>query len=302
MFEIPQKKLRNGFSCPTFGLGTWLMGGDNKRIESPQDTLDIQLIKDAVSHGIAHIDTAEIYGDNHTEELIGKALKDLQRDTVFLASKAQKGHHTQDLLIKALDNSLRRLKTDYLDLYYLHRYTPETPLEESAAALNIALKQGKIKNVGVCNFSISHVNELQKHLDTKIFANQVHYNLAFREPELSGLISHAEHNDYFVIAWRPLRLRKRNDDTPCISHNAWETGAFPILDDMAQKYNCSNVQIAISWVTHHPNVLTLVKSSHIDRLLEAAQGTRVKLSEPDYLYLSRNFKPQHQKSDTISLE
>lgn len=302
MFTIPQKTLKNGFSCPAFGLGTWLMGGDAQRVESPQDAIDVQLIKDAVSNGITHIDTAEVYGDNHTEELVGQALEGIQRNLVFLASKAQKGHHTKHLLTKSLDNSLKRLKTNYLDLYYLHRYTPETPLKETAAALNVALKQGKIRNVGVCNFSASHVNELQNYLDAPIFANQVHYNLAFREPELSGLISHAEEKGYFIIAWRPLRFKKRNNNAPQVTYNAWETGISFTLDEMAKKYNCSNVQIAISWVTHHPNIVTLVKSSHIDRLLEGSQGTNIKLSDDDYFYLSRNFTPQYSRSDTISLE
>jgi diketogulonate reductase-like aldo/keto reductase len=298
---IPAKSLSNSLSFPVFGLETWMMGGDENKQPSPQDDKDIKLIEEALDIGFTHIDTAEKYANGYTEELIARAIKGKNRSSIFLASKVAQGNHTKSLLKHCLDGSLKRLNTDYLDLYYLHRRTPDTPLAETAEALNEAHQSGKIKNIGVCNFSKESFDELQKYLNSKIIANQVHYNLAFREPETSGLIEHATHHNYFIVAWRPLKLVKRNTSTPSVSKNIWQSGAFPILDKMAKKYNASNVEIAMAWVTYNPNVVTLVKSSQISHLKEAATGISIKLSEQDYQTLSRDFAPQYAVSDSIQL-
>jgi diketogulonate reductase-like aldo/keto reductase len=298
---IPRKTLKSGVSMPVLGLGTWLMGGNLTKQPSAQDILDIAAIKTAVDFGYTHIDTAENYADGYTEELIATALKDIARDKVFLASKAKHGHHTKNSLPLALEQSLKRLNVDHLDLYYLHRPTLETPLEETAEALNKAFKQGKFKYVGVCNFAIDRFDALQKMLNTKIVANQVHYNLAFREPELVGMLDHALLHDYFVMAWRPLRLRKLNTDNATIDANVWDKGAFPILDDMAQKYNKSNTQIALNWLVHNPQVITLTKSSQPERLKEAALSFDFTLDISDHQKLSTNFMPIITQSDVIPL-
>lgn len=296
------KTLKDGRSLPVLGLGTWLMGGDTQRSVSPQNFKDIEAIKNAIDLGYTHIDTAEIYGDGHTEELVGEALKTVPREKIFLASKARQGSHTSEKLAYSLDHSLMRLKTDYLDLYYLHRATPETPLEETAEALNKAITQGKIKHVGVCNFTAARLDQLQSFLDTKIFANQVHYNLAFREPQQSGLLKHAQEKDYFVIAWRPVRLVKRTSDNPQIQHNVWDKGIFPLVDEMAHKYNKTNVQIALAWLIHQPFVTTLLKSSRPENLREAIGGAEFTLTQEDFNILSNSFQPQYPVSDSIPLE
>ena len=212
-----------------------------------------------------------------------------------------KGNHTRALLEQSLNNSLSRLKTDYIDLYYLHQPTLEIPFEETAAGLNKAHKDGKIKHVGVCNFSKERFDELQQYLDMPIIANQVHYNLVFREADVSGLITHAQSYDYFVIAWRPLRFKKRNANNSSVETNAWEAGAFPLLDEMAAKYQKTNVQIALNWTTHKPNVLTLVKSSNPDHLADAAHSFDWPLDDTDYHRLDRDFRPIFETSDTIPL-
>jgi len=299
--NIPFKILNHNLRLPSLGLGTWMMGGDENKTASSQDAVDIRLIEQALDNGFIHIDTAEKYANGYTEELIAQAIKNKSRENIFLASKASKGNHSKFLLKQSLDASLKRLGTDYLDLYYLHQHTPEIPFEETAEALSLACQVGKIKHIGVCNFSVQSFDALQKYLEPKILANQVHYNLAFREPEFSGLIEHSAIHNYFIVAWRPLKLIKRNVVNPSVSHNIWETGAFPILDEMSKRYNATNVKIALSWVTHRPNIVTLVKSSNISHLIESAAGTQITLSNEDYKILSENFYPQYKLSDSIIL-
>jgi len=298
---IPYKILKSGFKLPAIGLGTWLMGGDTTRIESPQDAIDITAIRTAIDLGFTHIDTAEIYGDGHAEEIIATAIGAMNRENLCIATKAKQGHHTYPLLTAALDSSLKRLQTDYIDLYYLHQPTLDTPLEETADALNAAHRAGKIKSVGVCNFTADRLDKLQSFLKPKIVANQVHYNLSFREPEKVGLLNHAIDKDYFVVAWRPLRLKRRNQNNPAVSYNIWEKGVSPIVDEMANKYNLSNTQIALLWTTAHSHVTTLIKSSNPAHLKEAVDSFKTFIPSDDIAKLSKDFVPQYDISDTIAL-
>ena len=295
-----EKKLKSGHSLPALGLGTWLMGGDLQRKVDSQNKADITAIRQALDMGYSHIDTAEIYGDGLAEEIVGEAIQHCKRENIFIATKAKHGSHDKVSLPLALEKSLKRLNTDYIDLYYLHRPTLETPLEETAEALNKLYEQGKIKNVGVCNFSIQNFDILQSYLKMKIMANQVHYNLAFREPETVGMLEHAEKNDYFVVAWRPLRLVKRNESAPLVGGNVWDKGAFPVLDKISEKYGKTNVQVALSWLLHHSNVCTLIKSSNKTHLEEALGGF-FEMNDSDYQELKNNFIPQYATSDTIPL-
>src|SRR6266566_1762090 len=113
---IPVKKLANGFSMPVFGLGTWGIGGTYS--PTPQtESADIAAIRTAIDTGITHIDTAEIYAQGHTETIIGKTITKYDRKKLFLVSKVYIDHLGYDDLIKACRGSLKRLQTDYLDLY-----------------------------------------------------------------------------------------------------------------------------------------------------------------------------------------
>jgi diketogulonate reductase-like aldo/keto reductase len=130
---------------------------------------------------------------------------------------------------------------------------------------------------------------------------KVHYNLSFREPEKVGLLNHAIDKDYFVVAWRPLRLKRRNQNNPAVSYNIWEKGVSPIVDEMANKYNLSNTQIALLWTTAHSHVTTLIKSSSPAHLKEAVDSFKTFIPSDDIAKLSQDFVPQYDISDTIAL-
>ena len=117
--DIPVKKLKDGFELPDLGLGTMLMGGKNEP-DFSNDAAEIAAIKAAIEAGVTHIDTAEIYGVGHTEELIGKAIKGIKRSKLFITSKIWEPQSYENI-ITACKGSLKRLKTKYLDLYLLHQ-------------------------------------------------------------------------------------------------------------------------------------------------------------------------------------
>lgn len=287
--KIPVKTLECGFSMPVFGLGTWLMGGATERDINNDDKADIEGIKNAIDNGIIHIDTAEIYADGHAEELVGEAISGYKREDLFLVSKVQVLNLGYDNLINSAKNSLKRLKTDYLDLYLLHRPNPEIPIEETMKAMDFLKKEGLIRNIGVSNFNKERLAAAQNCTNNKIVANQVHFNLRFREPERNGLLDYCQKNDVFLTAWRPfgkgLMLQDKND----------------LMDEMCKKYNKTQAQIGINWLIYQKNVVTLSKMRNMDHLKENLGALDFKMEKEDFEKLDKLYPDQQDVSDVIPL-
>src|SRR5258706_14962679 len=203
--NIPTKKLDSGFEMPVFGLGTWQMGGKTQRDLKNDDASDIQAIRNAIDAGITHIDTAEKYAAGYSEELVGEAIQGYDRSKLLLVSKIRQEHFAGDDVKKSLEGSLKRMKTDYLDLYLLHSPSLEVSIDVTMKAMDSLVDEGLVKNIGVCNFTVERLEEAQFYATHKIVANQLHYNLIYREPERKGLVEYCENNDMMLIAWRPIQ-------------------------------------------------------------------------------------------------
>jgi len=243
---IPEKKIPEiNFSIPVFGMGTWMLGGKLKPSPDRCEQSDTNSIKRAIDAGLTHIDTAEIYAGGYAEEVIAKAISGYDRSKLFLVSKVSSAHLRQKDLIESAKQSLARLKTDYLDLYLIHAPNPNIPMAETMNAMAYLKDNGYILNIGVSNFSTERVKAAQQLIDAPIVANQVHYNLMFREPEIIDLLHYCQTNNTILIAWRP------------IQKGLLSTKGIPILDKMCQKYSKSPAQIAINWLISQPNVVTL---------------------------------------------
>lgn len=133
---IPTKKLKNGFEMLVYGLGTWQMGGKATRDPNNNDEADIKAIQTAITLGITHIDTAESYANGYAETLIGKAIQKYDRSQLFLVSKALVDHLGYDDLMYAAKESIKRLKTTYLDVYLAHQYSLSIPVKETMRAMD----------------------------------------------------------------------------------------------------------------------------------------------------------------------
>jgi diketogulonate reductase-like aldo/keto reductase len=255
--KIPTKKLKNGFELPVLGFGTWLMGGEREPDYS-NDEKDINSIKNALDIGLMHIDTAELYGGGHAEELIAEAIKDFKRENIFITSKVHPKNFRYNDLINSAKNSLKRIKTDYIDLYLLHSTNPDVPIKETMDAMNFLVEKGVVKNIGVSNFSVKQLKEAQKYSKNKIVVNQIEYSLIVRntgkitENMESEIIPYCQKNDIFVIAWRPL------------VKGLITKGNYSILDEISKKYKKTRAQIALNWVISKEDVVTIVKASNIE--------------------------------------
>jgi len=285
--SIDFKKLKSGFRLPVYGLGTWEMGG---RFESDQtnDETYIQAIKNAIEKGVTHIDTAEAYGAGHTEELIAKAIVGYDRSKLFITSKVSSNNQRYDDLIRSCEASLKRLKTDYLDLYLLHRFPDSgTDIKDTMRAMDHLISNGKIRNIGVSNFTVNRLKAAQACTSNKIVCNQVHYSLDCREIVDKGILEYCQQNDVFIVAWGPL------------SKGAMDKAE--ILQDMAKKYKKTPYQIALNWVISQDNVVTIPKTTSIEHLEENLGSLGWELDKADMQDLTNNFPGQKLVSDRVAL-
>lgn len=289
--KIPTKKLKNFFEIPEYGLGTWQMGGRYERDMANDDRADIEAIEYAIEKGIIHIDTAEGYAAGHAEELIAVAIKEknIDRSRIFIVSKVPSEHQGYDGTISACKRSLKRLKTDYLDLYLLHDYGDGFPLNETVKALCELKDQGLVRNIGVSNFGIKHLKEAQSYSKYPIVCNQVHYNVRVREAEQSGLLQYCQENDIILIAYRPIEKGNLFIETPSV------------VQEMCKKYGKTFAQISINWLISQPNVVTIAKTRDPAHLEENLGAVGWRMKKEDVEKLRNEFPGQLTVSDVIPL-
>ncbi|MCS7145667.1 MAG: aldo/keto reductase [Nitrososphaerota archaeon] len=265
------------------GLGTWRMGGSMSPDHS-QDLEIVEAIRYAVELGMNHIDTAEMYGAGHSEELVGRAIKVFPRDQVFIATKVWYTNLRYDDVLQACERSLKRLGVKYVDLYMIHWPNERIPVSETMKAMEKLYKDGKIRYIGVSNFSTSLVEEAQSSLSTTdIVANQVEYGLHNRHIE-RDLLPYCEKNGITITAYSPLgqgrlamELRARTKRTEA-------------LQELANRYIKTPVQIALNWVIWRENVITIPKAIKKEHLEENAGASGWRLTPEDYKRLSDSWK------------
>lgn len=287
--NIPSKKLTSGFEIPVFGLGTWQMGGREERNPDNDDTSDIEAIKRAIEAGITHIDTAEMYAAGHTEELVGEAIKEVDRSSLFITSKVLDGNQTYDGVARAVEGSLKRLGTEYLDLYLIHAPDESVHISETIRAMDALVDQKVVKFIGVSNFSIKQFKQAQYNSNNKLVVNQLHYNLEIREIEKNGALSYYQQNDVMVEAWRPLQK------------NIILSEGSEILKELASKYGKTPAQVAINWLISQPNVVTMSTMRDKKHLEDNRGSVGWNLSAEDIEYLRESFPKQKEISDVFPL-
>ena len=283
------KQLNNGFAMPEFGLGTWMMGGARTADPENDDAGDVAALKAGIDLGFTHIDTAEMYAAGHAEELTGQAIKDYDRKKLFIASKVMETNLSEAGVQKAAENSLKRLGTDYLDLYMIHKPNDDFPLEDTVRGLDALIDHGLVRNIGVSNFSVARLDKARKLSRHGIKVNQVHYNLLSREPESSGLLQYCKDNDIMLCAWRPLQ-KGGLLDAPC-----------KLLLEICEKYDKTPAQIALNWLISQPNVVTMSTMRSPAHLGENLKATGWNMTTEDIERLRRDFPGQHAISPNLPL-
>jgi aldehyde reductase len=261
-------KLPSGEQVPALGLGTWRMGEN-----STARATEIATLRLALELGITLIDTAEMYGNGRAEELIGEAIEG-QRERAFLVSKVYPHNASRNGTIQACERSLRRLRTDRLDLYLLH-WRGDIPLGETLEAFDSLRTTGKIRSFGVSNLDQNDLQELWPlpH-GRKIATNQLLYNLTRRGIEIE------------LLPW----LRTRH--IPIMAYSPLEQGRLledPGLVRFARRYEITSAQAALGWLLAQKDVMVIPKTSQPERLRENISAlnlsfTPAQLAELDQLF------------------
>lgn len=227
-----------------------------------------------VSLGATHVDTAEMYG---TEQIVGKAISEI-RDQVFLATKVSPSHLHRGDLLKAADGSLKRLGTDVIDLYMIHWPNSSVPIRETMKAMEDLVSQGKIRYIGVSNFSVEDLKEAQHSMTSqKIVSNQIEYNLANRSAE-ADVIPYCKKEKITIVAYSPLsrgQVSRRRDE---------------VLDKIASKYSKTKAQIALNFLTREEHVVAIPKADNEAHVRENCAASDWRLSKDDIALIDEKFK------------
>jgi len=270
------KELVKGVKIPVLGMGTWKIGGGMFSDRS-QDKVVIKALRDGIKLGMMHIDTAEIYGNGHSEEIVGKAIKPFKRKELFITTKVSPQNLRFDDLVNSIKGSLKRLKLKYVDLYLVHWPNSRIPIKETVEALEYVVEQGFTGFIGVSNFSVALMEEAKSYLiKQEIVANQVEYNLLHRKPE-DGLLSYCQKEKIMLIAYTPLAKGKL------------ARPGFKILDKISEKYNKTQAQVALNWLIAKKGVVAIPKAIKIEHLKDNVGAVGWELSKEDMKELNKEF-------------
>ena len=254
------------FGEPDRGRHAWTLPEESSR----------PLIQHAIEGGINFFDTANSYSDGSSEEIVGRALRDFaRRDEVVVATKVY--HQVGDLaeglsraqILRSIDDSLRRLGMDYVDLLQIHRWDYTTPIEETLEALDEVVKAGKARYIGA---SSMHARQFAQALAlqqqngwARFVTMQDHYNLIYREEE-NEMLPLCQRNGVAVIPWSPLARGRLLEN--------------PLITEMAANYDKTTAQIILRWHLQHGNIV-IPKSAHKDRIIGNADLYNFQLTDAD---------------------
>ena len=269
---------KTGEKVPAVGLGTWEIGGRSTG-DSSRDVEGVEALRLGLDLGMTLIDTAEMYGGGHSEEVVGRVLKSWDKP-VYLASKVSPSHFGYDDLLRSARKSLERLKVKRMDLYQLHWPNSRVPITETMRAMEKLVADGATRHIGVSNFSVEQMIEAQSALSReKIVSNQVEYSLVDRSIE-TGVLPYCQKEGITVIAYSPLGQGK-------IPRGNGE--GFGVLDEVAAEHVKSRSQVALNWVLRKESVVTIPKAVDKTHVRENAAVTDWSLNAEDLKRLDAAF-------------
>ena len=258
---------------PVIGQGTWMIDGD-----SVKESRAIETLRLGLEQGMSHIDTAEMYGNGHVEELVAEAIEG-RRDKIFLVSKVLPYNASYEGTLKACKKSLKRLKTEWLDLYLLH-WPSSYPIRETMRAMEKLVSDGLVKYIGVSNFDVKDLVEAEQVLQNeRIACNQVLYNLRDRGIERQ-LLPYCINKGIAVVGYSPFG----HGNFP-----SSESVEGDLLTKIGQKYNRTPKQVALNFLTRLPSTFAIPKTTIPERMKENSGGVGWCLKEYDLHAIDRAF-------------
>jgi len=279
-----------------WAAGGWMWGGSDRREA-------IRAIREAYDYGVTSIDTAPIYGQGRSEEIVGEAIKDLSRNSIQILTKygmrwdGSRGDFAfrstngegkeidiykfagKASIIKECEDSLRRLKTDYIDLYQIHWPDSTTPIEETMEAVSLLIASGKVRYAGVCNYNAEQLREANKYI--YIVSNQVPYSMVNRTIE-TGVVPYCIDHDISILAYSPLERGlltgkmkpgkqfgqgdHRSELNAFTDENIERCNAFlDKIRPLANAKGATLAQLILNWTIEQPGITIALAGARNDR-------------------------------------
>jgi len=269
--NMPRITLPDGESVPAFGQGTWHMGETRSRFADEAAALKL-----GIDLGVTLIDTAEMYGNGVAEEIVAEAAKG-RRDQLFIVSKVLPYNASRRGAIEACERSLKRLKTDNIDLYLLH-WRGSYPFAETLEAFDKLKQQGKIRHHGVSNFDRRDMEEWVKIAGgDAVASNQILYNLSRRGPEWE-VIPWCRQRNVSIMAYSPIEQGRMLGHKGLVEVAARHDGATP-------------AQVALAWLLRRDGMIVIPKAGNKDHVRENTGALDLQLTDDDLADLDRAFPP-----------
>lgn len=270
----------NGKTTGPVGQGTWFLGEHSSTFQTEKAAL-----RAGIEAGMTLIDTAEMYGDGAAERLVGAAIQGVQREDLFLVSKVYPHNAGRRGIFKSCEASLRRMGTDYMDLYLLH-WRGSVPLAETAACMEELKEKGRIRAWGVSNLDTADIKELLSVKNgTHCATNQVLYHLGSRGIEFDLIPLLRKHN-IPVMAYCPLaqagRLRRGLLESPAVQK-------------IAKAHNALPAQVLLAFLLSKPGVIPIPRTGNASHALENAGAAQIKLSGEELAALDQAFPAPSRK-------
>ncbi|HGO3135270.1 TPA: aldo/keto reductase [Staphylococcus aureus] len=290
-------------------LGTNAVGGHNlyPNLDEEQGK---DVVRQAINHGINLLDTAYIYGPERSEELVGEVVKEYPREQIKIATKGshefdenQEVHQNNqpEYLKQQVENSLKRLQTDYIDLYYIHFPDDNTPKDQAVAALQELKEQGKIKAIGVSNFTLDQLKEANK--DGYIDVVQLEYNLLHRENE--AVLQYCVDHQITFIPYFPLvsgiLAGKYDENTKFSDHRTTRRDFIPgvfeenvrrvkALESLAAAHQTSIANIVLAFYLTRPAIDVIIPGAkRAEQVVENIKDADIVLSDDEIQYIDELF-------------
>jgi len=301
--------------CMSYGTPKWRPWVLDEEASRP-------FVKAALEGGINFFDTADVYSQGESEKVVGQALKDFaKRHEVVIATKVNgpmgKDANNRGLsrkhIMDGIDRSLKRLQTDYVDLYQIHRFDPETPIEETLEALNDVVRAGKARYIGASSmFAWQFAKMLatsEKHGWTRFVSMQPQYNLVYREEERE-MLPLCKDQGIGVIPWSPLARgflaggrskpgegnteRARSDEfAPRLYYREPDFAVVEAVEAVAKARGVSNMQVALAWVRRNPAITApIIGATKTHHLKDAFDALAITLTDDEVAALEKPYKPK----------
>jgi diketogulonate reductase-like aldo/keto reductase len=251
----------------------WRIGGDSYP-DPKLDSVSLDALRTALEVGYTHFDTAEGYAAGHSEELLGRAVRETntKREDLFITTKVSPEHLQYEQVLRSCENSLRRLNMDTIDLYLIHWPRAGMKLEDTFRALNQLVREGKVRHLGVSNFNLKLLKQAQSLSETPILTDQVPYSLPDKSYVENGVLEYCQQNDILLTAYSPVKFH----DLP----------VNQTLRAIADAHSATPYQIALAWLVAQPRVITIPKSLNPQHIKDNFESAEIELTKDEFKTLS----------------